>query len=99
MVRQHLPLKAITGQKNGIYKLHKLTKREKGQLPAVHVVDLREELKNDNKSIFSLKLQELIKDRLEKKQQVMLFINRRGICRICVLQRLWESNKMTPTVM
>ena len=74
--------------KNGIYKLHKLTKREKGQLPAVHVVDLREELKNDNKSIFSLKLQELIKDRLEKKQQIMLFINRRGYagfvsCRDC----------------
>ena len=51
-------------------------------------MDLREELKNDNKSIFSVKLSELIKDRLQKKQQTMLFINRRGYagfvsCRDC----------------
>ena len=74
--------------KNGAYKLHVLNKREKGNLPEVHVVDLREELKNENKSIFSIELQNLIKDRLEKKQQTMLFINRRGYagfvsCRDC----------------
>jgi len=74
--------------KNGAYKLHVLNKREKGNLPEVHVVDLREELKNENKSIFSIELQNLIKDRLEKKQQIMLFINRRGYagfvsCRDC----------------
>ncbi len=74
--------------KNGIYYLHRLTQREKGRLPDVSVVDLREELKKDNKSIFSEKLQELIRDRLDKKQQTMLFINRRGYagfvsCRDC----------------
>ena len=74
--------------KNGAYKLHVLNKREKGNLPEVHVVDLREELKNENKSIFSIELQNLIKDRLEKQQQTMLFINRRGYagfvsCRDC----------------
>lgn len=74
--------------KKGIYKFHKLTSREKGNLPTVSIVDLREELKNDNKSIFSVKLSELIKDRLQKKQQTMLFINRRGYagfvsCRDC----------------
>lgn len=74
--------------KNGVYHLHKLDKREKGKLPDVTVVDLREELKNENKSIFSEKLQELIRDRLDKKQQTMLFINRRGYagfvsCRDC----------------
>lgn len=74
--------------KKGIYQFHRLTVREKGNLPEVSVVDLREELKNDNKSIFSIKLQELIKDRLEKRQQTMLFINRRGYagfvsCRDC----------------
>lgn len=74
--------------KNGIYHLHKLNKREKGKLPDVSVVDLREELKKENKSIFSEELQKLIGDRLEKKQQIMLFINRRGYagfvsCRDC----------------
>ena len=74
--------------KNGIYRFHKLTAREKGKLPTVSVVDLREELKNDNKSIFSVKLSELIRDRLQKQQQTMLFINRRGYagfvsCRDC----------------
>lgn len=74
--------------KKGIYTLHKLNVREKGNLPKVSVVDLREELKNGNKSIFSMELQNLIQDRLEKKQQTMLFINRRGFagfvsCRDC----------------
>lgn len=74
--------------KKGIYKLHKLNIREKGRLPEVSIVDLREELQNGNKSIFSDKLQKLIADRLEKKQQTMLFINRRGYagfvsCRDC----------------
>lgn len=74
--------------KKGIYTLHKITSRQKGELPKVSVVDLREELKNGNKSIFSMELQNLIEDRLEKKQQTMLFINRRGYagfvsCRDC----------------
>lgn len=59
-----------------------------GELPFVHIVDLREELKQGNRSIFSRKLKELLKDRLEKKQQSMLFLNRRGFagfvsCRAC----------------
>ena len=57
-------------------------------LPAVTVVDLREELKSGNRSIFSSELTEKIRDRLEKKQQVLLFLNRRGYtgfvsCRSC----------------
>ena len=54
--------------KNGTYILHKLTTREKGNLPSVSIVDLREELQQGNKSIFSNKLQTLINDRLEKKR-------------------------------
>lgn len=64
--------------KQGVYKLHELNKREKGELPSVHIVDLKEEAKNDNHSIFSHKLQDLIKDRLDRNQQTMLFLNRRG---------------------
>ena len=73
----------------GIYKLYTMKERAGNAiLPKVEVVDLREELKNGNKSIFSIRLKELIKDRLNKKEQVMLFINRRGFsgfvsCRSC----------------
>ena len=68
-----------------------LTLRERSQkqsLPTVHTVDLREELKAGNRSIISEKLHELMEDRLEKRQQTILFINRRGYagfisCRAC----------------
>ena len=59
-----------------------------GQLPKVYVEDLRSELKNGNRSIFSRRLYGLIEDRLKKREQTMLFINRRGYagfvsCRAC----------------
>ena len=57
-------------------------------MPDVTIVNLAEELKAGNRSVFSQSLQEKIKERLEKKQQVMLFLNRRGYtgfvsCRAC----------------
>ena len=82
-------LEAYYRAKNGTYNLYQLTKRQAGgELPVVHTVDLREELKEGNRSIFSRKLYELIKDRLDKKEQIMLFLNRRGYagfisCRAC----------------
>lgn len=77
--------KAATGE----YKLFRLKERlTGGMLPKVYIEDLRKEFRRGNKSIFSFKLQELIKDRLEKKEQIMLFLNRRGYtgfisCRSC----------------
>lgn len=74
---------------NGEYTLFEMTKRlTGGELPMVYTVDLREELRQGNRSIFSDKLTELLKDRLAKGQQSMLFINRRGTagfisCRSC----------------
>lgn len=73
----------------GEYMLHRMDNRVKNkQLPKVHVVDLRQELECGNKSIFSGRLIELIKDRMAKSQQVILFVNRRGYagfvsCRSC----------------
>lgn len=73
----------------GEYKLFTLTKRLTGnQLPDVIVSDLRKELREGNKTILSKDLQALIQDRLQKKEQVMLFLNRRGVagfvsCRAC----------------
>ncbi|MBQ6844938.1 MAG: primosomal protein N' [Agathobacter sp.] len=74
---------------NGAYKLLELTQRVKQKpLPICDVIDLREELKNGNRSILSVRLQELMEDRLAKGEQMMLFLNRRGVagfmsCRAC----------------
>lgn len=75
--------------KNGTYVLLELEQRiEEKPLPVCHIVDLREELKQGNRSILSEKLQELMEERLKHGQQTMLFINRRGMagfvsCRAC----------------
>lgn len=78
--------KAIEGE----YKLFELKARanKNAILPKIHIVDLRKELENGNRSIFSNKLKELIEDRLNKKEQIILFMNRRGLsgfvsCRSC----------------
>ncbi len=82
-------LESFYRAKNGEYEMLTLRERSKKQeLPEVHVVDLREELKLGNRSIISITLHELIEDRLKKGQQIMLFINRRGYagfisCRSC----------------
>ncbi|WP_087030476.1 primosomal protein N' [Trichococcus palustris] len=57
-------------------------------LPEVEVVDMREEFKANNRSSFSMVLQEKIADRLTKRQQIVLMLNRRGyssfiMCRDC----------------
>lgn len=74
----------------GAYHLHRLTKRAVlgSGMARVHVVDLREEFKLKNKKIFSTKLTAMIEERLARKEQVMLFLNRRGYagfvsCRNC----------------
>ncbi len=75
--------------KNNNYMLLALEKRiEEKPLPRCYTVDLREELKQGNRSILSEKLQELMEQRLREHQQIMLFINRRGLagfvsCRAC----------------
>lgn len=82
-------LEAMYRAKNGEYTLLELKNRSGMQdMAQVYTVDLREELKEGNRSILSRKLQELIADRLEKKEQIMLFLNRRGYagfisCREC----------------
>lgn len=82
-------LEAYHRAKGGTYELYELTKRQAGgELSTVYTVDLREELKEGNRSIFSRKLHELMEERLKKKEQSILFINRRGYagfisCRAC----------------
>lgn len=82
-------LEAYKCAMEGKYKLFTLENRVgSSKLPTIHIVDLREELKKKNKSIFSSKLKEEMELRLLRKEQIMLFINRRGYagfvsCRSC----------------
>lgn len=74
---------------NGEYKIITLDKRADGaQLPITKVVDMREELLSNNKSIFSNSLYEALNHTLKNKEQAILFLNRRGFstfvsCRKC----------------
>lgn len=77
--------RAVTGE----FLLLQLKERTKGsRLPEVFVTDMRKELEDGNCSAFGLPLQQAIRENLEKGQQTMLFLNRRGYstfvsCRKC----------------
>lgn len=82
-------LEAFYACECGRYQMLRLRNRTgKQALPEVYVADMREELKHGNRSILSDRLKLLMQDRLEKKEQIMLFLNRRGYagfvsCRAC----------------
>ncbi|MFC1978806.1 primosomal protein N' [Chloroflexota bacterium] len=78
--------------KNGTYHLlelpERIAKEERKELPKVELIDMRDELKKGNRSIFSRSLSESISETLAAKEQVILFLNRRGTasfvqCRDC----------------
>lgn len=77
--------KAVTGE----FRLLRLPERARQRAMAhVTVADMRKELEKGNRSIFSDALRSLMEDRLKKKEQIMLFLNRRGYagfisCRSC----------------
>jgi primosomal protein N' (replication factor Y) len=83
-------LEAYSRAVRGTYRLFRLTKRavEGSRLSEVSVADMRAELEEGNRSIFSASLQQKIEERLSRHEQVMLYINRRGLsssvsCRSC----------------
>jgi primosomal protein N' (replication factor Y) len=73
----------------GYYEKLVLKERyNKAPLPTVEIIDMRDELKNGNKSIFSVSLYQEMKKNLDDKRQIILFLNRRGYstfisCRSC----------------
>ncbi|MFV0519875.1 MAG: primosomal protein N' [Lachnospirales bacterium] len=74
--------------KNNEYHLIELKNRVNKKMPIVEIVDLRDELLNGNKSIFSSLLIEKIVDAISKDEQIILFLNKRGYasfinCRSC----------------
>ena len=73
----------------GEFKIETLKNRPvNSKLPKVEVIDLKEEFKTGNRSVFSLVLKRRIQETLDKKEQIILFLNRRGfsrfiLCREC----------------
>lgn len=75
--------------KQGLYREITLKNRyNKTPLPTVNIVDMRQELKKGNRSIFSIMLHNKIEENLKAGRQIILFLNRRGYssfvsCRAC----------------
>ena len=82
-------MEAMYRARCGEYVLFEMKNRSRmQQMAQVYTVDMREELKNGNRSVLSRKLMELMAERLAKGEQTMLFLNRRGYsgfisCREC----------------
>jgi primosomal protein N' (replication factor Y) (superfamily II helicase) len=82
-------LETFARAKKGVYQLLTLSKRMNNQsLPTVDIVDMREELREGNRTMFSRVLYDKLQDRLMKKEQTVLFLNKRGhssfvMCRDC----------------
>ena len=82
-------LESFYHAQRGEYHLLRLPSRVKNiKMPPVRVVDMCNELKRNNRTIFSVMLRNAIKDRLVKNEQIILFLNRRGFssyvfCREC----------------
>ena len=82
-------LESFHRARNGAYQLLSLPTRVLDrEMPEVHIVDMRAELKGGNRTIFSALLRNAIEQRLVKREQIILFLNRRGhstyvFCRTC----------------
>lgn len=79
-------LESLYNVQTGRYKLNILRHRiDRSTLPNIEIVDMQQE---NRKRIISLRLQNMIYDRLEKHEQTILFLNRRGfativLCKTC----------------
>lgn len=75
-------LETMARAQKGVYKYLELSNRVgNAKLPEINIVDMTEEIKQRN-FIFSTVLKEKIKERLEKKEQTILLLNRRGFSTI-----------------
>ncbi|MBU8907064.1 primosomal protein N' [Desertibacillus haloalkaliphilus] len=82
-------LETYARAQKGVYHLLPLLTRVNDiKMPSVDIIDMREELREGNRSMFSRALYDRLNDRLEKGEQSVLFLNRRGystfvMCRDC----------------
>lgn len=85
-------IESYTRACNNIYELLEMKNRVNNNMPKVILVDMKEEIKNKNR-IFSKVLKDKIKDRLDKKQQVIILLNRRGYTTITTCSNCGYTHK------
>lgn len=96
-------LESLYNAQKGKYDYLRLSYRVKDfLLPEVKLIDLRKEIPEKSKTLISFKLQKAIKERLERREQTILFLNRRGfspyiLCVSCGKSLLCEYCNVTLT--
>lgn len=82
-------LESYARAEKGVYQLLKMTTRANlNDMPVTTIINMRDELANGNRSMFSNELAEKIQEKINKGEQIVLFLNRRGhsnfmLCRDC----------------
>lgn len=85
-------IESYTRAKTGVYELLELKTRINNNLPKVLIVDMKDEIKKGSK-ILSRILKEKIDDCLEKKEQVILLLNRRGYATVVTCHQCGYTHK------
>lgn len=85
-------IESYTRAKNGIYELLEMKNRVNNNMPNVYLVDMKQEIKNKN-FVFSKMLKDKINDRLNKNEQVIILLNRRGYTTITTCQNCGFTHK------
>lgn len=89
--------------KTGKIELMEMTKRANNMvLPKAYIIDMRDELSSGNRMVFSSKLYKEMEKNIEKDQQTIIFLNRRGyasfiLCRSCGFTLMCPNCNITLT--
>lgn len=86
-----LSLETYAKALKGVYQLHVLHARFNASMPTLHIVNMRDEILKKRAYMFSTLLLEAVQQRLQRKEQVLILINRRGsfptlTCNRCLTQ-------------
>lgn len=85
-------IESYTRAKTGIYTLLEMKQRVNQMLPSTYLVDMKPEMKQ-KRFVFSKLLQDKIQERLEKKEQIILLLNRRGYTTIVTCPECGYTHK------
>ena len=85
-------IESYTRTKLGIYQLIEMKKRINNNLPKVYLIDMKEEIKTGHR-ILSQQLENKITEELEKHNQILILLNRRGFSTVFTCQECGYTHK------
>ena len=85
-------IESFTRAKTGVYELCTMNKRVNDTLPQVTLIDMKDELKKGNRILSDL-LRDKIKEKLEKNEQVIILLNRRGYSTVSTCHNCGYTHK------